>query len=92
MSSGKRACPICRKENYQKKLFAEGARHHRDASATKLQARSPSAIRGGGWRVLTRVRPTLQCVVRGWLTRVRYRRLLAEVHPRGTCCAARAAR
>lgn len=36
--SGKRSCPMCRKEKYQARLIFEGAKLHLDKAATKLQA------------------------------------------------------
>lgn len=36
--SGKKSCPMCRKEQYQRRIIHEGAREHRIKCATRIQA------------------------------------------------------
>ncbi|XP_066300181.1 RING finger protein 32-like [Branchiostoma lanceolatum] len=36
--SGKKTCPLCRKDQYQTRVIHEGARHHRVKCATRIQA------------------------------------------------------
>ncbi|XP_031556497.1 peptidyl-prolyl cis-trans isomerase G-like [Actinia tenebrosa] len=36
--SGRKCCPMCRKEQYQKRVIHEGAKQHRIKCATKIQA------------------------------------------------------
>ncbi|XP_078580580.1 RING finger protein 32-like [Branchiostoma floridae x Branchiostoma japonicum] len=36
--SGKKTCPLCRRDQYQTRVIHEGARHHRVKCATRIQA------------------------------------------------------
>ncbi|XP_074646132.1 RING finger protein 32-like [Tubulanus polymorphus] len=36
--SGKKSCPMCRRQQYETRVIHEGAKHHRDSCATRIQA------------------------------------------------------
>lgn len=36
--SGRKSCPMCRKEQYQRRIIHEGAKEHREKCATRIQA------------------------------------------------------